>query len=507
MDRNPINQDQVKALVESFERNRVWPNVVVRPKPGARGHYELLYGHHRLAAMIKTGMTSAEFIVQDIDDWHMLCGMIDENESQQVATPELVYENIEAAIVFLEPVVRQCSTLEEFRSTVPRGTVGTEMKPSDYSRVRNNVMEGEGLGVSFLHRELPGQRSTRRDNIQVVVDTHYKPTKAAAKEKRAAAKREGATAKRKAASVAATPAKAKGLHDEADALDVEADKLAAQARKLRDTGIDQDILMKFDSVFAMTEFAQTVKAQNIPKARHAAAYEIVEDVAARDLRRKLEAWWFVDSGRAQKQRDKAKREGWKRKYRDKSLDEFSADLALKLRSLTKEVKAVAEFAASIEAQRVTDNLLTQVNILYDELAGLAQALEGGRRAAGHNPAQKKVSMQTDDDSVTEDEVEELKEKLEKLTSTYYMDNISVFVRERINKDLKQVKAFIDESNQANGRKGFKAYVNLLKAVWYANTEEVDRILAQRRASLHAQEERLKKRESQFNCRQIPAHSL
>jgi ParB/Sulfiredoxin domain len=139
---------------------------VVRPKPGSKGDYELAYGHHRLAAMKKIGMKSAEFIIQDIDDWGMLTAMVDENESQQNQTPELVYENIEAGINFLEPVIKKCETLDQYRAVVPRGTVGNDNRPEDYQKIRNAVLSGEGLGVKFLSRELPGKGSARPSNIK-----------------------------------------------------------------------------------------------------------------------------------------------------------------------------------------------------------------------------------------------------------------------------------------------------------------------------------------------------
>jgi hypothetical protein len=149
MRRNPVNAEQVKTLMASIQRNEWGENVIVRKHPDERGRYQLAYGHHRLAALRKLGITEAEFIVKDIDDWGMYTWMVDENESQKTVTPELIYENIEAGINFLEPAIRRCETAEEFGLIVYRHTI-SQQKPQDYARIRNAVLSGEGLGRSCL---------------------------------------------------------------------------------------------------------------------------------------------------------------------------------------------------------------------------------------------------------------------------------------------------------------------------------------------------------------------
>jgi ParB-like nuclease domain len=77
-----INDDRVQHLIDSIGRTGFWDNVVVRPHPTKRNTYQQVYGHHRVAAARKAGLTSADFIVRDFDDTRMLKAMADENDTE-----------------------------------------------------------------------------------------------------------------------------------------------------------------------------------------------------------------------------------------------------------------------------------------------------------------------------------------------------------------------------------------------------------------------------------------
>ena len=364
MKRNPLDKAQVKAIAESINRNDWGENVIVRPHPTKKGKFQLSYGHHRDGALRSLGFKEAEFIVKDIDDWGMYTWMVDENESQREVTPALIFENIEAGINFLEPIVRECETLEDFEAVVPRGTGA--MRPDAYTQVRNNLLSGEGLGVNFLSTTLPNGSSTRRNNVQAVVDSHYAKTKSQAKQKRADAKKAEADAKRKAAEAAESAAAAKKARAEAEKLDAQSAELENQAKSLNSI-MAQKLLLKMPTTRHMAELASAVKVNKIPAANHAdlVSHILNNDVSSKQVRRAVEQWWFVVSGESAKRRADTKRQEFKRKHKSKSLEEFAAELNQKAKALAKEIHAVLNYTDQIENPRIRASLSESLLDLSD----------------------------------------------------------------------------------------------------------------------------------------------
>jgi hypothetical protein len=205
---NPLSEEGVASLKESIVRNGWWDNVVVRPHPTKNDHYQLAYGHHRLAALKALAKIdpntfgTAEFIVRDdLSDWQMYCFMVDENETQSRITPAGLEENVRSGVVMLEHFIKESPTLEAFRELVPenrtvlRGTVQPQLNAQSYSKVRNAVIEGRRIGKDFLQLELPGTKSKSSNALQVALDSYYSD-----REKKAAD--QAAEAKRKAAELA-----------------------------------------------------------------------------------------------------------------------------------------------------------------------------------------------------------------------------------------------------------------------------------------------------------------
>src|SRR4249919_92080 len=75
LSRNPIRPEQVANILESINRNGFWDNLVVREAPGKAGYYELAYGHHRMDAVVKAGITTVDLPVRVISDWEMFQSM------------------------------------------------------------------------------------------------------------------------------------------------------------------------------------------------------------------------------------------------------------------------------------------------------------------------------------------------------------------------------------------------------------------------------------------------
>ena len=347
MARNPVNIKQVESLVDSMKRNTVWPNIVVRNQPGRPGHYELAYGHHRLTAMKQLKMTDCEFIVRDIDEWGMYCAMVDENESQQKITPELVYENITAGLETLEPLIRKCETVEEFNRAVPTGTAQTDAQT--YSQVRNCLLDGRGIGRRFLTGILPGKSSTKTDNLQTVINSYYgKKREKAERAAQKAAELEAKIAKRKADQEIDERLKAE-LEADYKRLVEEAEEHRKKAFEIAGKTIDESILINFDSARKMSEFAGAVAREHIPQHHHAnLANELInKGYGSQNYNREIQQWWYVVSGKAKADKAKAAKTQFKMKH-SKDLDQFCRDLRANIPKWSEQFDAVAEYATELD---------------------------------------------------------------------------------------------------------------------------------------------------------------
>lgn len=77
--REEYDQSLLDKLVRSIQENTFWLGIRVRPHATRRGFYELVFGHHRVRAAAKCGLTQAEFIVVELTDEQMLIELMHEN--------------------------------------------------------------------------------------------------------------------------------------------------------------------------------------------------------------------------------------------------------------------------------------------------------------------------------------------------------------------------------------------------------------------------------------------
>lgn len=182
LERNPINQKQVDALVASMNRTGFWNNLVVRPM-GDR--YQLAYGHNRLAALRQANVNVAGFEVRELSDYDMLNCMIDENNTQGKMTPTTAMENVIAALRLGERMLNACGTVEEFNAmlAVSRGVLAHHggagrWREDEFKKAKGQIASGEGLGRRFLKHFLPG-RPMDDHMAQTAIETHYAPAREA----------------------------------------------------------------------------------------------------------------------------------------------------------------------------------------------------------------------------------------------------------------------------------------------------------------------------------------
>lgn len=93
---NPLIEEKIVSLVGSINLTGFWDNVVVRKN--SEGKYECAYGHHRIAAAIRAGLTEVNFIVKKLDDATMIQIMDNENRDTYGSTPASLIESVSAIV-------------------------------------------------------------------------------------------------------------------------------------------------------------------------------------------------------------------------------------------------------------------------------------------------------------------------------------------------------------------------------------------------------------------------
>jgi hypothetical protein len=94
---NPYNEEKITALINSINETGFWTNVIVRRSPDGDG-YEQAYGHHRVEAARRAGITEADFVVQDLDENTMLKMMDKENQEEYRYSVLSMLETVKAVV-------------------------------------------------------------------------------------------------------------------------------------------------------------------------------------------------------------------------------------------------------------------------------------------------------------------------------------------------------------------------------------------------------------------------
>jgi len=194
--RNPVSDEQIAKLVESINRTGFWDNLVVRVNPEAEGRYQLAYGHNRLAACVKAGITEVNLPCRSLSEYDMYCCMVDENNTQQSITAKIVFENVTAALALAERLLLSTENVNDFNSLLktsnrPDVDASDFWNAQKYSQAKSAISEsGDGLGRDFVAHFMPSP--PHNDTLQSVIDSYYADRRKAAAEKRKAAELEAA---------------------------------------------------------------------------------------------------------------------------------------------------------------------------------------------------------------------------------------------------------------------------------------------------------------------------
>jgi hypothetical protein len=79
MGRYPPDEARVEQIKASIKDSGFWDNVVVRESPTEPGMYQLAYGHTRIEAARRAGVTEIDVPVRELSDEQMLAMMVNEN--------------------------------------------------------------------------------------------------------------------------------------------------------------------------------------------------------------------------------------------------------------------------------------------------------------------------------------------------------------------------------------------------------------------------------------------
>lgn len=133
---NPLREDKIEALIESIRETGFWDNVVVRKN--AKGEYELAYGHHRVHAAIKAGLTEGNFIVRELSNDMMLAMMARENA-------EVYGNDLKSTVESVEALVRAYA---EGALSLPEKLVPSKDTPKAHLRFAPSYVPGKVIPSS-----------------------------------------------------------------------------------------------------------------------------------------------------------------------------------------------------------------------------------------------------------------------------------------------------------------------------------------------------------------------
>lgn len=140
---DPIDEDNVDALVESIKQDGFWGGIVCR-RHGE--HIEIGAGHHRVQAALKAGITSADLFVGDFSDEAMIRVYARENATQRGNSGTALAGSIASAIKFLAKALltgRDISLI-------------SDMSPRAIESAQGNLASDKGLGEPLITEFLTG---------------------------------------------------------------------------------------------------------------------------------------------------------------------------------------------------------------------------------------------------------------------------------------------------------------------------------------------------------------
>ena len=149
MENYPVDQFKIESLKNSIEQTGFWDNIVARHKPGAKGKFQLAYGHHRLITLKELEIVEIDIPVKELDDATMIQIMANENRVEYKTNTFVTLETAKAARDFLNAELAKYESWEECPNKFIKALF--EGKKGDFLHAKKGV--GQTTILKFLGKQ------------------------------------------------------------------------------------------------------------------------------------------------------------------------------------------------------------------------------------------------------------------------------------------------------------------------------------------------------------------
>jgi len=144
---DPIDHEIIARLRQSIEEDGFWGGVACRMLPD--GTVQIGAGHHRVAAALEAGITTADvFVADDMDDGSMVRVYARENATQRGHSSTALTGTVASAIKYIAKVI-----------LTGRNVADEFISKFDIPTLRRRMLSEDGMGreivLAFLH-DIPG---------------------------------------------------------------------------------------------------------------------------------------------------------------------------------------------------------------------------------------------------------------------------------------------------------------------------------------------------------------
>jgi len=153
MENYPLDQDHIDMLMDNISKSGLWKNIEGR-KANGNGEVELAYGHHRIAAARKLGMTEVDIMTSKMSEDEMIERMITENTTQRGNSTPAILDSVASITRRLAYVLLSNEDYEELQEvkdvrTKVQTCFGNE---KSFDTNRGKIIQGLGLGEPLIRR-------------------------------------------------------------------------------------------------------------------------------------------------------------------------------------------------------------------------------------------------------------------------------------------------------------------------------------------------------------------
>jgi hypothetical protein len=164
----PYIESKIDALQRSIADVGLWPSVIARPLDDRLWKYELAFGHHRMEAARRSGLSEISLIVEDLTDMQMLQYMGRENLEDYNASFLIQLESWEAASQ--SGLIGSLRNEREPQSIDIAKMLGWTLMKEQDGRVPIPIMNATARACAAAYALIQGGYNTRDDFIGLNVN-------------------------------------------------------------------------------------------------------------------------------------------------------------------------------------------------------------------------------------------------------------------------------------------------------------------------------------------------